>query len=139
MPRDHQYVILEGTWKIRGYTIQYSSPQDKPTSLIPQKVSFDNVKIKQNGRFFSYDGNDGRLPKLGVLEPIFINGKLAGWRGHMVDTRFDNDNFIFSFSEIDECNKVQSFEITYTESGFDRINPEQVPRVEHATATRVED
>lgn len=131
---------IEGVWKIRGLTIGYENPTMIPpnvANLDPIKVRFDGVIIKQNGRFFSYNINTERLPKLGVMEPVVINGKLKGWKGHMVDAKFDNDYFIFNFIEFDEKNNVTKFDITYLESGFEIGNPEQVPRVEYAIAKRV--
>lgn len=136
MSRHHLFPNIEGRWNVEGFSLEYKSPQDTNTSLIPTKVNFNNIVIRQNGRFFNYDAHDGRLPKLGVLEPIFFNGELGGWKGHMVDTKFDNENFIFNFTLIDECNNVQAFDITYTESGFQEGNPDQNPRVEYAYATR---
>lgn len=137
LPDVKAYPILEGQYNIEGFSLQYTSPQDQPSSLIPTRVSFPNVIIRQNGRFFTYDGRDGRLPKLGVLEPLIFNGEFGGWKGRMVDTRFDNENFIFNFTCIDECNRVHAFDITYTESGFQEGNPDQTPRVEYAYATRI--
>ena len=131
------YPNIAGVWNIEGFSIQYTSIDDPNRSLIPTRITFLGVDILQNGRFFSYDAHDGRLPKLGVLEPLIFDGKFGGWKGHMVDTRFDNENFIFNFTVIDDCGNVNAFDITYTESGFQEGNPDQVPRVEHAYATRV--
>ena len=79
---------------------------------------------------------DDRLVNMGLFEAVYFNGKFQGWKAHMVDTQFDNENYIFNFSKIDKYNKVQEFIITYTESGFG-VDPKQKPRVENAVATRI--
>lgn len=130
------YPNISGQWNVEGFTIFYPTPETTDTSLTPIPISFTNISIKQNGRFFNYDVHDGRLPKLGVLEPLYFKGEFGGWKGHMVDSKFDNENFIFNFTVIDDCNNVQAFDITYTESGFREGQPDQNPRVEYAYATR---
>jgi hypothetical protein len=136
MASDNIYPSLDGIWDISGFSLQYNTPQDDPCELNPLPISFSGVKIDQHGRFFIYNTGDRDLPKLGVLEPIFFREKPGGWKGHLVDTGYDNDRFIFNFPDVDKNNVVQAIDIVYTESGFNRAEPSQTPRVQYAYAVR---
>ena len=131
--------IIAGEWSITGKLLEYISPDQENIDLFnPETVSFPRVVIEQNGRFFTYDPLDGRLPKLGVFEPIYLDGKLKGWKAYTVDTRTDDEILILNFTKICKCGKVKEFDITYIESGFSTDSTaDQRPRVEYATATRI--
>jgi len=127
---------IAGRYNIVGKYLEHQL--DQPTDLChPLKFGPAKVTIKQNGIFFTYEkDNDDRLVNLGIFEAVYFNGEFQGWKAHMVDTQFDNENYIFNFNKIDKCNKVQEFIITYTESGFG-VDPKQKPRVERSVATRI--
>jgi hypothetical protein len=129
---------IEGLWEVKGFYISYETPTSTVDLNNPTIYPKTKVVIKQNGRFFTYrkQGDDSRLAKLGVMEKVYLNGKFAGWKGHMVDAQYDNENFIFNFSRICD-NVVKKFDITYTESGFSKTVPDQTPRVEYAIAKRL--
>lgn len=129
---------IEGLWEIKGYYILYETPTSTVDLQNPKIFPKTRIEIKQNGRFFTYrlQGDNVRLAKLGVMEKVYLDGRFYGWKGHLVDSTYDNENYIFNFSKI--CNNViEKFDITYTESGFSPTVPDQKPRVEYATAKRI--
>ena len=127
---------FSGTWKIRARILRYDNPEAKNPTF--EKREYPSVQITQHGRFFKYAAaGDERQPKLGVLEPNYLKGKLVGWKGHIVDTKQDNDTYILNFTKITEDNRVLGFDITGTESGYG-TSDQQKPTVEYAQAKRVE-
>src|SRR4030067_2617162 len=97
----NQIPCLDGVWKVRGKTLQYSSPTDRVDICRPDKVGPLIVTIKQCGRFFTYrTKGDDRPPKLGVLERVYLRGKFKGWKGHRVDTKLASDKYLFNCTKI---------------------------------------
>jgi len=127
---------INGRYRVVGHYLEHQ--RDQPIDLCnPIKFGPAYVTIKQNNLFFTYQkDNDDRPPNLGIFEAVYFNGCFQGWKAHLVDTQFDDENYIFNFSKINHCGKVQEFIITYVESGFG-LDPKQKPRVEHAVASRV--
>ena len=129
--------ILDGKWRINGLYLQYENKESTVDLCNPTVFEPVTVTIKQKGRFFTYATSDNsRQPKLGVLEKVYFGGCFYGWKGHMVDTLDDNENYLFNFTKL-KGNLVTKLEITYTESGYDPGNPQQKPRVEYATGKRI--
>jgi hypothetical protein len=136
---------LAGIWKIKGYYIEYRDRKHQNVNLKNPKIFPESkIKIKQNGRFFTYKHIDGRhrdIPKIGVMEKIYLDGKFIGWKGHVVNTKFTNSRFHFNFSKMSDNNRVDKFEITYDKAGFSpcanskKIN--QHPQVEYIYGKRI--
>lgn len=131
---------LSGWWRVEGYYIDYETPNSPPVDLKnPNIYGPINVKIRQYDRFFTYTPEDSPyLPKIGVFEKVYMNGKFIGWKAHMVNTRVSNSQFLFNFTKI-RSNKVITFEITYDKAGFSSnpLDIDQYPRVEYVTGKRL--
>src|SRR5665647_845816 len=93
---------IEGLWEVKGFYILYETPTSVIDLENPKVFPRTKIEIKQNGRFFTYrlQGNNTRLAKLGVMEKVYLDGRFCGWKGHMVDSNYDNENYIFNFSKV---------------------------------------
>lgn len=135
-----QIPLLAGTWRLKAKRLKY---EDRDGPLIelnnPEKREEGPILIKQNGSFFTYNNlSEDRLPKLGVFEPIFLDGKIRGWKAQMANTGNEQGIFTFIFTDICKCNKVKKFELLFVQSGFGSIDPPgQTPQVDTGTGYRI--